>query len=87
MCIVRFYKNENIKSTFTEEPEVRQWSRIRVRLDIAKTMVPRSQPVGGFVFYLFYYFFFLLMVTSASEIFLLNTFYKERRKKLSSDGD
>ena len=31
--------------------------------------------------------FFLLMVTSASEIVLLNTFYKERRKKLSSDGD
>ena len=74
MCIVRFYKKDNIKSTFTEEPDVRQWSRIRVRLDIAKFTVPRSHPVCGFLFIYIIIKKIVLMVTSASEIFLLNTF-------------
>ena len=69
MCIVRFYKKENIKSTFTEEPEVRQWSRIRVRLDIAKTMVPRSQPVGGFLFIYFIINFFINGYIGVGNIF------------------
>ena len=69
MCIVRFYKKENIKSTFTEEPEVRQWSRIRVRLDIAKTMVPRSQPVGGFLLFYFIINFFINGYIGVGNIF------------------